>query len=164
MRMIVIQQATDLPSLATRLLGASASGLQQLQRLNPHVDAKRLQPGMVLLVPDVPGLKRDQSSSVSGHVVDAFRAQLGAALDAASASVRAGHEALARERQEVTAALKTAAVKRLVESDPDLAPQIEAATRVFKDDQQRAKEADKQMQQLQDGALAELDKLAKLLS
>jgi hypothetical protein len=168
MRMIVIHQATDLSALSARLLGGAAAGrdagLQQLQRLNPHVDLKRIAPGTVLFVPDTPGFRRDETSSVSRHVVEAFRTQLGNALESTSARVREGHEALARDRQEVSAALKGAAVKRLVESDPDLAPQIESAMRVFRDDQQRAKQSEKQLQQLHEGALAELDALAKLLS
>jgi hypothetical protein len=167
MRMIVIKQSTDLQALATRLLGGAAgheAGLQQLQRLNPHVDFKRIEPGSVLLVPDRPGFQRGESSSVSGQAVDALRTQLEGALQAVSARVREGHESIAGDRQDVAAVLKSAAVRRLIEADPDLAPQVEAATKVFKEDQLRAKESEKLLKQLHDGGIAELDALAKLLS
>ncbi|HEY2925279.1 hypothetical protein, partial [Piscinibacter sp.] len=77
--------------------------------------------------------------------------------------VRSGHEALAAQRQEVAALLKSAAVRRLIESDPDLKQDLDAAVQVFKQDQQQAKEAEKTMQLLQEQAKAELAALAKLL-
>ena len=45
MRMIVIKQGTDLQALGTRLFGSTAredNGLQHLQRLNPHIDFKKI--------------------------------------------------------------------------------------------------------------------------
>jgi len=166
MRMIVIKQATDLPALGARLLGAGAAhegALQGLQRLNPHVDFGRLEPGTVLLVPDQPGLCAGESRSVSGEAFDAFEEQVNASVNAAVARVRSGHEALAAQRQEVAALLKSAAVRRLIESDPDLKQELDAAAQVFKQDQQQAKEAEKTMQLLQEQAKAELAALAKLL-
>jgi histidyl-tRNA synthetase len=71
---------------------------------------------------------------------------------------------LAAQRQDVSAALKTAAVKRLVESDPDLKPQLDTMTLVFRNDQQQAKEAEATLKSLHEGSLAELAALAKLLA
>ena len=166
MRMIVIRQGTDLQSLGARLLSASEgrdAALEQLQRLNPHVDFKRIEPGTVLLVPDLPGLREGETSSVGGQAFEAFHEQLTGSLDAAITRVRRGHEALVQQRQEVNAVLKTASVKRLLEADPDIKPQLAAAAQVFKQDQQQAKDADKMLDSLQQNAAAELASLAKLL-
>jgi hypothetical protein len=167
MRMIVINQATDLASVATRLLGGTAgreAGLQQLQRLNPHVDVQSIAPGTVLLVPEGAGFEAGQSSSVSGQAFEGLRTQVLAATAAAAPQVRQGFDALASDRADVTNALKTAAVRRVVDGDPDLKPQLDAAAQQFKQDQQRAKDAALALKLLQDGALAELDTLAKRLS
>ena len=167
MRMIIIDRASDLKALETQLF-ANADGkeatLQQLQRLNPHVDLQRIEPGTVLLVPDRPGIAKDATTPVTAGAVDEFSKQVGDALDSAGARVRQGYQALAAQRQEVTAVLKTAAAKRLLESDPDLSRQLEAAAKVFKDDQQRAKDAEATLKTLREGSKAELDTLAKLLA
>ena len=59
---------------------------------------------------------------------------------------------------------KGAAARRLLESNPDLRPQLDAAATVFKQHQQDAKESQAQPKALQEGVLSELDALAKLLS
>ena len=167
MRMIVIKQATDLASVATGLLGGTGgkeAGLQQLQRLNPHVDIQNIAPGTVLLVPDRAGLAAGGGSSVSGQAFEGLRTQVLASTAAAAPRVRQGFDALASDRTDVTAVLKTAAVRRVVDGNPDLKPQLDAAAQVFKQDQQRAKDADRALKVMQDGALAELDALAKRLS
>ena len=167
MRMTVVNKAADAASLVSQL-GVDGAGkahlLLQMQRLNPHVDFKRIEPGTVLLVPDQPGLKAGETSSVGGQAFDAFRDQVTGSMEAATRRVRQGHEALAAQRAEVNAVLKTAALKRLLEADPDLKPQLDAAAEVFKQDQQRAKDADATLKILQDGVLAELAVLAKRIA
>jgi LysM repeat protein len=167
MRMIVIEKASDLKALQAQLLANAddkEATLQQLQRLNPHVDFQRIEPGTVLLVPDRPGIAKDATTPVTADAADEFSKQVGAALDAADTRVRQGYQTLAAQRQEVTAVIKTAAVKRLLESDPDLSRQLDAAAKVFKDDQQRAKDAEATLKTLREGGKAELDTLAKLLT
>ena len=166
MRMIVIKQGTNLQALSTRLLagGAGKEGaLQSLQRLNPHVeDFAKIEAGTVLLVPDLPATRDGESTSISGEAFAVFREQVSEAVDAAVARVRSGYEALAAQRKDVTALLKTAAVKRMLEAEPDLRKQLDATTELFKQDQQRAKEAEKTLETLQE-ANHELRALAKLV-
>ena len=167
MRMIVIKHDTDLQGLATQLLanvGGKDAAFHDLQRLNPHVDFKHIEPGTVLLVPDQPGLKNDATTSIAGASFDEFRGQAGAALEATVTRVRQGYEVLIAQGRDVSAVLKTAAVKRLVESNTDVKPLVDAAAQVFKEDQQQAKEAEKTLKALQEGSLAELGALAKMLS
>lgn len=166
MRMIVIDKKTDLRALSTRLLGEEAgrsSALDKLKDLNPHVDFKTIEPGTVLLIPDAPGFRDAESSSVTGDAFDALREQMLASVEAATSRLRGGFDALLTEQKEVAAVLKSAAVRRAIEADPDLKPQIEAATQVFKQDQQQARDVEKTLQTLQEQAAAELAALAALL-
>ena len=132
MRMIVIKQGTDLQALGTRLFGSTAHKDNGLQRLNPHIDFKKIEAGTVLFVPDQPGLKTGETNSVSGWVFDEFRAQVSDSIDASATRVREGFATLADERQTINAVLKSAAITRLFEADPDLKPQLEAALQIFK--------------------------------
>ena len=166
MRMIIIKQATDLQALSTRLLTAGAGkegALLSLQRLNPHVDFNRLDAGTVLLVPDQPGVKTGESTSIGGDAFDAFQEQVRASVDEAVARVRNGYAGLTAQHTEVAAVLKGAALKRALEADPDIKGELERAAQVFKRDQQQAKEAMAQLQALQAQASEELARLAKRL-
>lgn len=166
MRTLTIKQTTDLQSIGDSLSGTAAakqSTLQQMQRLNPHVDFARITPGTVLLMPRDTGAKSDDADQIGAKVFQAFGDQVNTALDAAEAGIRAGHQALEVQRKEVTAALKSAAVKRLIDSEPDLKVQFEAAAQVFADDQKQAKESDAALQALRKDCLAELATLGKLL-
>lgn len=166
MRVIVIDKKTDLRALRSRLLGdkaGSGSALDKLKNLNPHVDFKKIEPGTVLLIPNAPGFRDAESFSVTGDAFDALREQMLASVDDAASRLRGGYEALLTEQKEVAVVLKSAALKRAIKADPDLKPQIEAATQVFKHDQQQARDAEKTMQTLQEQAAAELASLTQLL-
>lgn len=167
MRMIVIDKGTDLTGLTTRLLGsvgASESAVQNLQRLNPHLDLNRLTPGAVVLVPDQPGLREGDSTSVVGESFASFAQATSAALELGAARVRSGHEARLAEQKDVQAVLKSPVLKRVLESDPDLKKHLDALAQGFKDDQQAAKDSDKAMKALLDESATELAVLAKLLA
>ena len=166
MRMIVVDQDTTGQALGMRLLGASAGkqgALDRIQKLNPHLDLAHIAAGTVLFVPDTPGLKDDPSTSIGGQAFDAFRDLVHAQLDAVVGQIAKGHEALSADRVEVQAALKGVALRRLIESNPDLKPQVDAATKVFKQDQQDAKDSQAQLKALREGVLGELAALGKLL-
>lgn len=169
MRMIVVDTKTSLKEVSASLVGEGASAkeakssLENLERLNPHVDVKKIPPGTVLLLPDVPRAGETTSVSVQGAAFTALRDQLSASVEAARARVRAGYEAQAAQRDEVTAVLKLAAVKRAIDSDQDLKGQVDQSAEVFKQDQGQAKASDELLKSMQAEASAELDALAKLL-
>lgn len=166
MRMIVTDKKTSLRTLGIRLLDDEAdrvSALEQLKTVNPHVDFKKIEPGTVLLIPDTPGFRDAESASVTGDAFDALREQIVVSVAAAASRLRGGYEALRAEQKEVAVVLKSAAVKRAIETDADLKPQIDAATQVFKQDQQQARDAEKTMQTLQEQVAEELASLTKLL-
>lgn len=166
MRIIVIKEGTNLQDLLGDKAG-SVSTLDKLKNLNPHVDFSvgfgNIGPGTVLLIPELPGLRIAESSSVTGEAFDALRDQVLASVDAASTRMRSGFDALLTEQKAVAVVLKSAGLRRALEADPKLKPQINAAAQVFKQDQQQAKAADATLKVLQKQATAELDQLAKML-
>ena len=165
MRTLVIKKNTDLAGVSSELLasglsaGVARSALETLQALNPHVDLNKLATGAVLVVPDQPQYKAAASKSIGGGRLDDFEKLVESALDATSARLKQGEERRNAERAELATALKSAAVKRAVGADPQLAKAVEhAAQRAKQDD----KDADKAMQVLAKGVHAELTALAKL--
>lgn len=168
MRMIVIDpKDTDAKALVERLIengSGNESALKTLLQMNPHiVDLSKLSAGTVLLVPDAPGFRAGESTSIAGAGFEALGAQMREAAEEVQARVRRGHELLATQRKELAGALKAAGVKRLIESDPDLKKQLDEAEVVFKNDQQQAKDTEKALEALQRQLAEELGALAKML-
>lgn len=168
MRMFVIKNENDLAGLSAKLLRArvdessASAAIDRLKALNPHVDFTRLAAGTVLLVPDVPELKQGASTSLGGVTFEAFVKEVDTGLSNASAWITQGLERLAVDRTSVSAVLKTAAVKRLVESDPVLEKQLEAVDAQFEDGEKKMLAAQKLLETTQKQALEELTGLARL--
>ena len=166
MRMIVIDEATDLQALTARLFGANGQAdgaIDKLTQLNPHVDFRKIAAGTVLLVPEEVGLQAGQTVSVTGDAFAVLRDQILASLDAANSRVRDGYDTRLAEQKDVASVLNSAAIKRAIETDSELKPQVDAAQQIFKDDQQQAKLANDTLKAFQKQAGAELDRLAKML-
>ena len=142
----------------------TGSALERLKNLNPHIDFKNIKPGAVLLIPETAEFDDTETAPVSGDALASLRQRLQSSIDATLSRVREGHETLVAEQKDVTSLFRLAAVKRAVEADADLQPQIELAQSVFKEDKQQARDAEKTIQTLQEQAAAELDALAELLT
>ncbi len=174
MRLIVIKQASDLQALSARLLKKPAgvqagthefsqTTLEQVKRFNPHVDFQRIDAGTVLLLPDTPELKDADSQSPAGNAFEDFVAQTSEGFKTVAQRMRTSAEALAAERAAVNAVLKTAAVKRQIESDPLLKKQLDEANGEFTDAQKKAQEAARQVETMQNDIKAELEALRGML-
>ena len=164
MRVKVINSRSDLEALGSAVgQEQAAKRIEQIQQLNPHVDLKNIKRGTVVLVPDAPGERDAESRSVQGEAFADLRSQVNAALEASRARVRRGYGALNDSAKEVTTVLKSAAVKRALEAQPDLKEQAEAATRKFKQDATDAKAAEQTLKEIGDRVEQELEALAKLL-
>ncbi|UUZ68693.1 hypothetical protein LP416_01755 [Polaromonas sp. P2-4] len=174
MRLIVIKQASDLQTLSARLLKKPAAGngeakqvsqatLEQVKLLNPHVDFQRMEAGTVLLLPDSPELNDKDSQSLTGNAFDDFITHTSEGFKALAQRVRTSADTLAAERSAVNAVLKTAAVKRQIESDPLLQKQLDAASEEFTAAQKKAQEAAKQVDAMQKAVAEELGALGRLL-
>lgn len=167
MRVIVVNSKTDAQTLNTRL-GRDLPGRQfeTIEKLNPHVDFTRIEPGTVILVPDAPPAaagQDDKDRSIQGRAFDDLRELVTGGLESSSARVRRGYDSLVADGKEITAALKSAPVKRAMEADQELKAQVEAAATVFKQDTADAKTADQTLKSIKDRMDEELSALAKLL-
>jgi hypothetical protein len=169
MRMLVIKQDADLESLSSHLLSVrlgssqAKSALESLRALNPHADFTKLSAGTVLLVPDEPTFKASASDSVPGKALADFEQLVHDGLNSATERLKAGKAARAAERADVTAVFKTAAVKRLLESDAELKQQVADATKGFKEDQQAAEQAEHALTVASKAASAALAAVRKVL-
>jgi len=155
MRVIVIKESTDLQSLGTRLVGKKTGGtaaLEQVQALNPHVDFTKIAAGTVLLLPDSPELKTDadkDTRSPAGDAFDGFAKDADAGVKLAAQRLRVAADALNADRAGISAAVKTAAVKRLIEADPLLKKQLDDAGTAWTAGQKASQDAAKQLEVLQ---------------
>lgn len=169
MRMFVIKQETDLEGLSSKLLRGRTSeadagaAIERVKALNPHVDFASLSAGTVLLVPDSPEIKESAAASFSGDTLQDVIKDVDSGLKTSGARVKQGFERLSADRTSVSAVLKVAAVKKIVDSDPVLKKQLEAADAQFKEDQKKATAAQKLLEDVQKKAIEELAELQKLL-
>jgi hypothetical protein len=164
MRLVVLK-ASSLQKFSTQLSKATASGgtsLERLQALNPHIDFADLSAGMAIFLPDTPALAATDSSSLDGGAFDAFTADVGNGMKAALARAKAGADQLTADRSDVATALKTATLKRLVESDAALKTQVDDVNTQFAKDQRDAQDGLKQLDAMQGDAAGEMAALAKL--
>lgn len=166
MRTIVVDKETNLQSIAKQLSGqveTRAGALEKLAELNPHVDGRRIEPGTILLVPEGAGFVDAESTSLSSQSFGGVRQELIEAVDATAARLLASHDSLLEESKQIAALLRSAAMNRAIEADPDLKALVEDATVVQKADQQQAKDAKRFASALREQVEAEFDTLAKLL-
>ena len=166
MRLIILN-SSSLQTLNTQLAKASASGgsapLERLQALNPHIEFAKLGTGMAIFLPDVPGFAQADSSALDGGTFDAFATDVDNGLQAASARAKAGNDQLSADRSDVTAMLKTATLKRLLDGDAALKAQVDAVSAQFANDQRDAQDGLKQIATMQQDVAAEMAALGKLL-
>jgi len=169
MRTLVIKQDTDIQALKGRLIagktsaGKAESAIKQLEDLNPHLNLNDLRAGAVVLVPDTPNFKAAEGEIVGGGTFEDFQQFVRSSLADAVGRLKTGNAARATERADIAALLKTAAFKRVLESDADVKQQVAAATKDFKDEQQQADEDEKTVAAAAKTATAQLAELGKVL-
>lgn len=124
MQMILIQQASDLAKLAEQL--QRSGGLDAVARwkaLNPHLDLQRPEAGTVVLLPQAV----EGSESVAAAVLGAWAAEARQGLKAAGGRIRGGLKQAEADDKALTAATRSAAFKRVLEGDAELADQLATA-------------------------------------
>lgn len=158
MRILIVRNAAD---IATLKAGGAAT-LTRLQALNPHVDLDRLDTGATLLLPD----DAPPDTATKAPAEDSFAGfvrQAEAGLKVSSERLHQTADNLSAERSAVTTAAKSAAVKRLLESDPVLRTQLQTATDDAAQEQKQAQQAAKTVETLQQVMASELAALGKLI-
>lgn len=150
--------------LDARLRGESAeAAVKRLKSLNPHVDFEKLRAGTVLFVPDAPGFKVSAAASTQAGPIEEFRALVTSALKNAARDVKSGTAARAAERGDVATVLKSAAFKRIADTDKDLAQQQDEAQKAMADEEAKDGEAEKTFATMSKAALAALSQIGKLV-
>ena len=144
--------------------GAASATPDLVKAVNPHLDFTRPLPaGSVLLIPNTADVKAGAGTTIGAEELGQVLADVDAGMTRVSERTRAGLEQLEGDRAAITAALKPAAAKRLVESDPEVKKQLEAAEARFKEEAKDAKEALSELAEVHKLALAEFGRLQKLL-
>ena len=165
MRMIVIKEAATADALGERVLSASLSAakrdaaLEQLKKLNPHADLDNLKEDTVLFVPDDPAFKVSETESVFDDVFAGFERLMKSSLEAVSDKAKASAEARAAETEELTSTLKSAAFKRVAESDAELQKEADAAVLLLKKQKEEAVRAQEMLGAATKGAFASIRSL-----
>jgi hypothetical protein len=168
-RTFVVKTDMDIKSLSGSLLDARFSGaqaeaaLQQLKLFNPHADLAKLRAGTVLFVPDTPGFKATAGTTTQTTPLQDFGALLAGALGDAARSTKAGNAARAAERADVAAILKSAAFKRIVGTDKDLAKQADDAQKAIASEEADDKQAEETVAAMSKAAAAALAGIGKLV-
>ena len=190
MRLLVLDQSTDIRALATRLPGASsvdrgAAALARVRALNPHIAGlKTLARGTVVVLPDPPpsttapadtGQTAGSDTSTStgsaettGQPVgaDTFDALASAIIDGlanAAKRMASGLAGLKTAQGDLQTAVKTDVVRRAVAADPLLKQQLADVDKQLAQDQEQAQAGIASVKAMQEGAGAELALLRKLL-
>lgn len=174
MRMLVIKEDTDLGGIGSKLLRrgagggkggtASAVSLDKLKALNPHVDFTKLKAGAVLLVPDLPDIDDSNAAgdSIGGDAFAGFVAEVEDGWKGAVARTRRAQSRLDDDAGALAEALKSPAVKRAIDADAELKPQLAAAQAALKAERERATATLQLLDAVQVATKQELAELTKL--
>lgn len=169
MRVLVIDRNLDAAGLREVLLRKRISddqaeaAMRRLADVNRHLDVNDLSTGAVVFIPDTAEFRGSASEPAGEEVLKELQDSIRSALDASAARVKAGNETRAAERAEIAAALRTAAVKRLLESEPDLKEGLNEAVKRFKQAEKDEADAEAAAAAASKGALNELAALLKLM-
>ena len=144
--------------------GAASATPDLIKALNADVNFKRDIPAnSVLLIPNAADLKEGAGKSVGTDELDALGVDIEAGLKAIVARASAGFKQAEADHAAIGAALKVAAAKRIVDSDPQVKALLESSEAQFKEDQKRAKETQGQLADVQKLASAEFARLRTML-
>jgi hypothetical protein len=170
MRVLFIQRASDLKALSTMLAGRrstglSSSALDRLKALNPHVDFDHVEAGTVLMLPDAPEFRAEdgQGRSVGDEAFEHLVEHIEQGFETAVARVSKVADVLAAESKSIGAAVKTPALKRLLETDPVFKRQLAEAGDAANAELKAVGHAATQLKAMRKEAAEELAALRQLL-
>jgi len=169
MRVFIVRKGSDLQAVGAELLRSDATdpareevAIDRIRELNPHVDFQRLESGTVLLLPETAELRAGAGESVGGEAFDGFVGEVHVGLENSGDRIKQGYARIADDRKAVSAALRSAAMKRVVEGDPTLKAQLESADAALREEVRRGTEAQEALAKAQAAALQELADLKRL--
>lgn len=166
MRILITENDSDLTALAAGLARntrAAGTTLERVLALNPQLaDATRVPAGTVLVLPDE-DLKAGTGTVVGGATLTDLGETVSAGIRAAGTRAADRLTTILDEQAEVKKVRKTAAVTKLLASDPLLAKRLDAAEANFKVVQKEVTENKARFAEIQKAAASEFALLEKLL-
>jgi hypothetical protein len=169
LRTFTVKQDTNFKALSGTLLDGRFGGAQaeaaaaQLRSFNPHVDFDKLKAGTVIFIPDLPQFKPSVATSTQAGLADDFQKLVSDALNSAAQAIRRANAERASERANVGAALKGAALKKIIGSDKDVAQQVDDAQKAMAEEEKRDKQAQETLTAMSKEALDALAQMSKLV-
>lgn len=169
MRVFIVKKGSDLQAVGADLLRSGATdpargevAIERIRELNPHVDFERIEAGTVLLLPEAAEIRAGAGASVGGEAFDGFLGEVHVGLENSGDRIRQGFARIEGDRKSVSAALRGAALKRVMAGDPTLKAQLEAADAALREEVKRGAEAQETLAKAQEAALSELAGLKRL--
>jgi len=163
MQIFVVKKDSNVAAL---LAGAPAAQLQQLQRLNPHLDLQRITPGAMIIVPDKAddvGFPAGSLKSIGADAMSSFETFAAQALKATSLGLKQAADRAKTEEASLATALNSRGVSDALARDPALKAQAEAASVQAKANVKASTDELKAFDKLSKAAAAELAVLQKRL-
>jgi hypothetical protein len=150
-----------------KLSTAAAREVAEAVRVaNPTVDLDKLEPGTVLTVPDVPGVRTRGELSLDETVTSGIEALANAgaaALEELAAIAKSRASESAAERKQLGASLDSKELEAAVRKDKTLAPDVAAVRQALAEEEAGAKDRAAALKKAQDEWTAELDALKQML-
>ena len=166
--LFVVTDEADLAGLARSVLKPRTTpavrevAIDAIRRANPALDLERLRPGMVVVIPPVPGT-RPAADDPAGKAVGDLVARIQDGMEALVRGAEAGLAARDAERRESRDLFESAIVQQLAANTPEIARNIESVEAAFEEDDTGAKRAMGDLREALDGWAADLDGLRGLL-
>jgi hypothetical protein len=174
MKLFVLQKKTSgLQALGASLLTRSDAGaasarpltqgtLERIRTLNPHVDFQQLDAGTVLVLPDSPEVDGTDSQILTDTAFADFAIHVNEGLRVVSQRARDAAEVQNADRTAVATLLKTAVVRRQIESDALLIKQLDLAQEESANALKQAQEDIRQLEKMQKDMSTELKAIGKI--
>jgi hypothetical protein len=166
--LFVVTDQKNLTALTKALLTARVSvaardrAAEAIRRANPALDLDQLQPGAVVVIPDVTGLRASVDDPV-GEAGDEVVESLRAGLESLVAATKLAEERRQEEKKEAQGLFGSAAVKRLSAVVPELEENVAAARVASKQDDVDARQQLAALGEATDRWAADLAELRNLL-
>jgi hypothetical protein len=163
MQIFMVKKDSNVQAL---LAGTSKTQVLQLQKLNPHLDFKRIKPGEMIIVPDsvddvdFPG---GSLKTIGADAMESFSSFAEQALADAARRMKTAADRAKTEEASLATALKSRMVTAALSQDPELKSQAAEASTQAKADSKAAAADVKAFDQLRKTVMAELAVLEKRL-
>lgn len=167
MRILTIKNQRDAAAARGRLISADASpelAMQAevlLRAANPHLDFDNLEPGAVVLVPDVPELSREHTEEVRGADLEAAAVAVKDGLHELDARTKASAAVSGGLRDAVLKDLRSRPVKAIEDRLPEIKPDLERLRRVIAAEGREEKTDRSDFEEVVKRATADFDELRK---